>query len=244
MPIILFSAALIWWACGLLGIVHWSYHLQYDPEFFEFSEIWKSFFVVIIFYFCGGALLGMVLAWWTVRRRRGKTKFFMFAVLAALLWATTIRAQPRSPDCGEAIRRLEESNVAYDAHERGLLGKIKIDEPPGDRFSPQSNQLAWWGKFDKPFEYWGNPDLAASWFDPEGQKVASIEVDAEQCKLAKAVLRQEGFQPGIWRVDVNCRDGTLLDQKQFAVGYPPTLPADVQAAGVLNNDDSRRISVS
>jgi len=126
---------------------------------------------------------------------------------------------------------MKDSGVAYDAKERGLFGGIKIDEPLSDRFTPDTEQLVWWAEFNKSFEHWDGPDLTADWYNPEGQMVASIEVDAERCKLAKAVIRQERFMPGMWHVDVNCGDEKMVDHHRFGVGYPPLVPPDVQVVG-------------
>lgn len=215
------------WACGLLGIVHWSYNFQYDPDFFSLSQIGKSLFSVGVFYVGGALLIGLFME---KQRRRSVLRSCAITILTITLICTAIWARPSPPDCAEVVRRMKDSGVAYNAREGGLLGGIKIDDPSSDRFSPDAKQLAWWGKFGKPFEYWGNPDLTSNWFDPEGKQVASIEVETEHCKLAKAVIKQEGFQPGIWRVDVVCEnDGKVIDQQRFAVGDPPVIPSDVQA---------------
>ncbi|GEM_PF-2839718 len=243
--IILFGGALLCWAAGLLGIVHWSYNFQYDPDFLNLSQIRKSFFTVAVFYLGGGALFGIIVEEWLRRIRRSVVRVFSVALLSVLLIGTAIYARPSGPDCAEVRRHMKDSGVAYNAKEGGLLGGIKIDEPSGDRFSPDADQMAWWGKFHKPFEYWGSPDLTSHWFNPEGQQVASIKVDAEECKLAKAIIKQEGFQSGIWQVDVVCdQDGKLIDQKRFAVGYPPVIPADVQVlTGPASNQENQRIRV-
>ncbi|MBI4431076.1 MAG: hypothetical protein HY587_05140 [Candidatus Omnitrophica bacterium] len=241
----LFIGALICWGAGLLGIVHWSYNFQYDSDFPALSQIQKALFVVIIFYFGSGLLIALHLEEWTHVKRHRLLRIPATAALASLLLGTAIWARPLAPDCSEVRRRMKDSGVAYNAREGGLLGGIKIDEPSGDRLRPEASQLAWWGKFEKPFEYWGSPDLTSHWFNPEGQPVASIEVDTEKCKLAKAVIKQQGFQPGVWRVDVVCeKDGSLIDQRQFAVGHLPLIPPDVQVvSGPVSANRSQKIEV-
>ena len=245
MKTVLLPGALLCWAAGLLGIVHWSYNFRYDPDFLTLSQIRKSLFIVIVFYFGGGALFGIIAEGRFRQIRRSSVRIFSIAALSVLLIGTAIYARPSGPDCAEVRRHMKDSGVAYNAKEGGLLGGIKIDEPTGDRFSPDANQMAWLGKFHKPFEYWGSPDLTSNWFNPEGQQVASIKVDTEACKLAKAVIKQEGFQPGIWQVDVVCdKDGKAIDQRRFVVGYPPVIPSDVQVqTGPASNQENQRITV-
>lgn len=241
---VLLSASLVWWMAGLVGIVHWSYNFQVDPYFLSLSQIKKSFLVILILYVASSVSVGIIVENWTHRSLTAPVQAAVLTFLFMLLLGTTIWALPSSPDCGEAVRRMQDSGVAYDARERGIFGKDKIDEPSGDRFSPDSKQLAWWGKFNRPFEYWGNPDLRADWFDPEGQMIASIDVVAERCKLAVARVKKESFQPGMWRVDVSCEDGTVVDRKQFAVGRSPAIPADVQVINLQGAGEDRKITVN
>ena len=243
--IALFAGAFLCWAAGLLGIVHWSYNFQYDPDFLTLSQIQKSLFTVAVFYAGGGVLFGLIVEERFHRVPRSFVRIFSVGILSVLLIGTAIYARPSGPDCAEVVRRMKDSGVAYNAKEGGLLGGIKIDEPSADRFDPNANQMAWWGKFQKPFEYWGSPDLTSNWFNPEGQRVASIKVETEACKLARAVIRQEGFQPGIWQVKVVCdRDGKIIDQKRFAVGNSPVIPSDIQVqSGPASNAEKNIITV-
>jgi hypothetical protein len=225
----IFSALLFglgggWLAAGYLRLIHWTCRIELDPDFFTLPFWRKSVGVSFLYLFGACFLLAFAFMFLSRRVRRGASAGLVLT-LAALV-ATTLWARPYRPGCEEVRERMKESGTARDASE-GWFGRIKIDEPPLENFATRNEKVTWWGKFNKPFEYWGEPAMEASWYDPEGREVARVEVDAQKCKLAKATIRREYFQPGLWRVDISCKDGARLDSQTFQVGSPENRRSEV-----------------
>ncbi|MBI4970511.1 MAG: hypothetical protein HZC17_01535 [Candidatus Omnitrophica bacterium] len=107
------------------------------------------------------------------------------------------------------------SGVAYDADE-DVTGLITVQDPKSF-FNPRTKQVTWWGEF-KPFISWGAPQLAAKWYSPSGQLVASQEFKGMACRLAKTTLAMAPYQPeeGRWQVDIYM-DGRVIDRRPFVV---------------------------
>lgn len=204
-----------WLGSGYLRLIHWSCRIVLDPDFFTLPFWSKSIVVSVVYLMGAGFLLGFILT--DLAQHWNRQIMSTVAVILLALIGTSLWARPFKPDCEEVRERFQESGVGRDAHE-GWFGRIKVDEPPFLNYSPSQGKVTWWGVFNKPFEYWGEPNLTASWYSPEGMLVSTIKVDAQKCRLAKATLKREYFQAGVWRVDIDCNGKERIDSRSFSVG--------------------------